>query len=31
MSYDIEMVKKFANLNRELIEKTAKDHPEIGG
>jgi hypothetical protein len=31
MSYDIEMVKKFANLNKELIEKTAKDHPEIGG
>lgn len=30
-NYDIEMVKKFANLNRELIDKTAKDHPEIGG
>ena len=29
--YDVEMVKKFATLNKELIEKTAKDHPEIGG
>ena len=28
--YDAEMVKKFATLNKELIEKTAKDHPEIG-
>ena len=30
-NYDVEMVKKFATLNKELIEKTAKDHPEIGG
>jgi hypothetical protein len=30
-NYDVEMVKKFAELNKELIEKTTKQNPEIGG
>jgi hypothetical protein len=28
--YNIEMVKKFATLNKELIEQTIKNQPEIG-